>query len=133
MSKSILQPATKLVPKKTQPNLDELTPVLVTEDEAWEAAEHIMKTMVNVSLRDSLNIIRHNGFYLKKIIRSIKINERFQTNDAHGPCPCTIVPEILLRGKWLQRTAFQPGNMVWVLPFDNLLIIILQEGQKNKR
>ncbi|OQP50550.1 hypothetical protein A4H97_01540 [Niastella yeongjuensis] len=114
MSKSISQPV----------------PLLATEDETWEAAEFIMKSISNGSVRDSLHIIRHNGYYLKKIIRSIKINERFQSNDAHSPCPCTIVPEILLRGKWLQRTGFQPGNMVWVLPFADLLIVIPQEGLK---
>lgn len=107
-------------------------PVLVTEDEAWEAVEHIMKAMSNTGLRDSLNIIRNNGFYLKKIIRSIKIKEHFQVNDA-SPCPCTIVPEILLRGKWLQRTGFEPGSMVWVLPFTDLLIVIPQGAEQKKR
>jgi hypothetical protein len=107
---------------------EELIPAIVTEDETWAAAEHIMKAMSNTNLRDSLNIIRHNGYYIKKTIRSIKTKEQFQIND-HKPCPCTIVPEIVLRGKWLQRVGFEPGNMTWVLPFEDLLIIIPQEGK----
>lgn len=44
----------------------------------------------------------------------------------HDYNPTTIVPEILLRGKWLQRTGFDPGDKLWVLPFSELLIVIPQ-------
>lgn len=101
----------------------EPTPLLITEDEVWEAVEHIMKTIKNTSFRDSLNIIRHNGFYLKKAVRSVKIKEHSQVIDA-VPYTCTIVPKMSLRGKWLQRSGFRRGNKVWVLPFTDLIIII---------
>lgn len=102
MNTSTLQPSTKLE-----------EPVLVTEDEVWEAAEYIMKAMANTRLRDSLDIIRHNGTHIKRNLRSFKIKE-----------------QLLLRGKWLQKAGFQPGNRVWVLPFEDLLIVIPQEGLK---
>src|SRR5687767_10563962 len=48
-------------------------PVRATEEETWEAAENIMRIIDNSGpLHEALNIIRYNGFYLKKNLRSIK-------------------------------------------------------------
>jgi hypothetical protein len=102
-------------------------PVSATEEETWAATENIIRIMENSGpLRDSLNIIRYNGFYLKKNIRSIKTHWRCHIQNDNP----AIVPEILLHGKWLQRTGFEPGDKIWVLPFSELLIVIPQ-GPKN--
>lgn len=103
-------------------------PISATEEETWTAAEYIMKAMASEGpLREALNIIRHNGHFIKKNIRSIKTQWHCQVHDYN---PTTIVPEILLRGKWLQRTGFEPGDKLWVLPFSELLIIIPQGNKK---
>ena len=101
-------------------------PVRATEEETWEAAENIMRIIDNSGpLYEALNIIRYNGFYLKKNLRSIKTHWRCQLQ-ADNPA---IVPEISLHGKWLQRTGFEPGDKIWVLPFSELLIVIPRGGK----
>lgn len=102
-------------------------PISVTEEETWEAAEVIIRATASKGpLRKSLNIIRHNGHFLKQNIRSIKTHWHCQLQ---GDNP-SIVPEILLRGKWLQRAGFEPGDKIWVIPFSELLILIPQGEKK---
>ena len=103
-------------------------PVSATEEETWEAAENILRIIDNSGpLHEALNIIRYNGFFLKKNLRSIKTHWRCQLQ-ADNP---SVVPEILLRGKWPQQKGFEPENKIWVFPFSELLIIIPQ-GPKKK-
>jgi hypothetical protein len=98
-------------------------PLSATEDETWAAVEVIMKAVASDSpLFKALQTIRYNGFYISKMIRSIKIGSHYQ---ASGKSP-SIVPEIVLCGKWLQHKGFSPGNQIWVLPFSELLIVIPQ-------
>lgn len=102
-------------------------PIRATEEETWAAAEVIIRATASEGpLRESLNIIRHNGHFIKKNLRSIKTHWRCQLQDDNP----TIVPEILLRGKWLQRTGFEPEDKIWVIPFSELLIIIPQGEKK---
>lgn len=103
-------------------------PVRATEEETWEAAENIIRIIDNNGpMHEALNIIRYNGFYLKKNLRSIKTNWRCQIQNDNP----IIVPEISLHGKWLQRKGFESGDKIWVLPFSELLIIIPQGANKN--
>jgi hypothetical protein len=101
-----------------------LAPLSATSEETWAAFDYISRTMINTNLRHSLNIIKHNGFHTKSIIRSIKIKEHCLIQ---ASTPYSIVPEILLRGKWLQKAGYHPDNSVWVLPFRESLIVIPQE------
>lgn len=97
--------------------------VIPTEDETWAAAEAIALAIGrNSPLRESLNIIRHNGHHIGKMIRSIKTGWQCQLqNNSHS-----MAPEIVLCGKWLQKAGFEPNNKIWVLPFSELLIVIPQ-------
>ena len=98
-------------------------PVRASEEETWAAAENIMRIIDNSGpLHEALNIIRYNGFYLKKNLRSIKTYWHCQIQNDNP----AIVPEISLHGKWLQRAGFERGDKLWVLPFSELLIIIPQ-------
>ncbi|OQP61573.1 hypothetical protein [Niastella populi] len=97
-------------------------PVSATEEETWAAAEGIARIAgSNSPFRHSLNIISNNGHYIKEMIRSIK------TGWAHDHKPTTVIPEITLCGKWLQRTGFNPDDRIWVLPLSELLIVIPQK------
>lgn len=95
------------------------------EEETWAAAEDIVRiTGSNSRLRHSLNIISHNGHYIKTMIRSINTGWQCRAYDYK---PTTVVPQISLCGKWLQRTGFNPDDRIWVLPLSELLIVIPQK------
>ena len=99
-------------------------PVSATAEETWAAAECIMRALAQRGpLRESLNIIRYNGFHIKRNLRSITIKEHCQKQ---GNNPFSITSEIILRGKWLQQVGFEPGEKIWVLPFAEVLIVIPQ-------
>jgi hypothetical protein len=101
-----------------------ISPVSHTKEHTLAAADYLKQAMAKGGpLRDSLNIIRYNGCYLNKQIRSIKIHCRHRL---HLDLPATTVPEILLQGNWVHRKGFEPGKPIWVLPFHELLIIIPQ-------
>jgi len=98
-------------------------PLSATEEETWAAAEVIMNATASDSpLRESLQTIRYNGHYISKMIRSIKIGTQYQESGKS----LSIVPEIVLCGKWLQHKGFDPASRIWVLPFSELLIVIPQ-------
>jgi hypothetical protein len=102
-------------------------PVCATKEETWVAAENIMRIIDNSGpLYKALNIIRYNGFYIKKNLRSIKTHWHCQIQHDNP----VIVPEISLHGKWLQQKGFERGDKIWVLPFSELLIIIPQGAKK---
>lgn len=99
--------------------------ISATEEETWAAAEEIVRiTGSNNPLRHSLNIISFNGHYIKTMIRSINTGWLYRAYDHN---PTTVVPQITLCGKWLQRTGFNPDDRIWVLPLSELLIVIPQK------
>jgi hypothetical protein len=87
-----------------------------------------MRALAQGPLFNSLNIIRYNGFHIKRNIRSVTIKEHRQKQKDN---PFSITSEIVLRGKWLQCVGFEPGGKVWVLPFSEALIIIPQGARKS--
>jgi hypothetical protein len=104
-------------------NVIHIAPPSATEDETWAAAEVIVKAVaLDSPLCEALQTIRYNGHHIGKMIRSIKTGWQCQVHDTSD----TIVPEIVLCGKWLQQKGFDPGNKIWVLPFSELLIVIPQ-------
>ena len=101
-----------------------VSPVSHIKEHTLAAADYVKQVMAKGGpLRDSLNTIRYNGCYLNKQIRSIKIHCRYRE---HLKLPGTTVPEISLQGNWVHRKGFEPGELIWVLPFHELLIIIPQ-------
>jgi hypothetical protein len=98
-----------------------ITDAPIMEEDVQAAANHIRAIVEGGAVRESLNIISENGFYLNKQIRNLKMHRRYRE---HQNRCTTIVPEILLKGNWLQRAGFEPGEYAWVLPFEGLLIII---------
>lgn len=98
-------------------------PLNATQEDTWAAAEVIATALTSDSLlREALQTIRYNGHYIGKMIRSIKIGIQYQDSGKS----MSIVPEIVLCGKWLQHKRFEPGSKIWALPFSELLIVIPQ-------
>ena len=99
-----------------------LTAILSNEQEVIEALDQLEVTLTNVKdLRSSLAKLHRDDFLLLPATRMLKVHTHLRV---HKRSLTSSIPEIILRGNWLQKAGFSCDDQwVHVITMNEMIII----------
>lgn len=107
-----------------------LKPIHSNDQEVIEALDHLEETFTNVKdLRASLSKLHHDDFSLLPATRMLKVHTHLRI---HKRSLTSSIPEIILRGNWLQKAGFSCDDQwVHVITMNEMIVITPQIKSRN--